>query len=1251
MSNLKTKIMRKSVRFFLLSMFAFVLSANAQTDLTGTKLWNGDCQTGMSGWNITFTTADNNGTGYVWKTSNHTESTGDYGYYNFDGQCIELWGRSTEEPMGEATLSQYFTDLENGTYVFGAWMVATIQMNDSVRDARGYGEDYASEVKGVTVFANGNSTVAQTNDPSTTKDTGHAWKFNVAAKVTDGKLTVGVKNAEDSNANFICVDNATLYFFGNDSEEEALAKMAAIDYEKDKAAADTLKTYPMAKDSLNALGAAGNHVDLRLAMKKAQRSIADYKNLTNSVKHAEEVLAKEWSNYVADAIADLQAALEGAKTVLADGPYDRDALYEYIDEFNNTINKVEIDELFDLVDALDQFVNNYEDISADNPNLFCGDSHPGFESETGEVGKYPMAQFYILSELLQEVQDAMTAIEDNAVPASDGVAYIEKIKNAVAACMAAINKEPTLPFGAIFIPDPDDPTKPYIGGTDKCGIENAYMQTFKHHNDEYNYDCFRYESPLITLPYEVGRLVMTVIHTAEDRSVNAATDGPYFNINEFYLYDADGNEMDLSGSDFNSNAKEPNEGSYDALVDRSIGTFFHSAWSSAQAPEGLYHNLSVAMPEGLKSFSIALEVEWNTTRTRNMPVEVIFSGITNAGNDLQNAINTATSYGIVPGEDPGFFTGDFTEFFAALDAAKALVGNEEASDNEIYAAIDALEAASVQAEEATWNMPKPGVVYQVTNRAPFVKNQGKQKNLTVLQDSIMWWADADPADEYQNFTFEQVEGPDDEIYFAIKNVKTGKYIGQFTNEPGLEGDADIEWGNPYYVKLSDTPEPLRARLLGQGQLHFWSYCEADGEWLGFHACNHNSGNASEGVGNQGGGKGGDHPNGFSIQGVCGPIVQWGDGIGSASAWYINQLEELPLEVLLDNAYGKKAHHLYTPVQIMSFTSDKACDYNNLTVTDMLGEPIEFSVQKDGYNAILTFNTYVSDFYFNFDAEDVTKVTITGGVAEKSAMARLQEAYDAANVEYAEGTDVGCIKDASAIKAALAKAEEILANGATDEEIEAAIKAIEDAQAALEIVAPEDGKFYYIVSAYDEFYSRYHTEMAVYEDAMTGNTAWTYLNLEKDEYLWAFEAVETENGTAYFIKNAVTGNYIGNSGSPIAMAATSGGTSPFKIVPFDGLKMNLVDATTMASGDMLHALNHGNGANVFGALCYYQNESPTKSVWYIREANSVRTNIDVISVEPESENNFVKGVFDMTGRRVDNPEKGLYIVNGAKMLIK
>ena len=1244
--------MRKSVRMFLLSLFAAATTLPAMADGqdVSNKLWNLDCQTGMSGWNITFTTPDNNGTGYVWKTSNHTEATGDFGYYNFDAQCIEMWGRSTEEPMGEATISQFATGLENGTYVFGAWMVSTIQMNDSVREARGWGDDIAAEVQGVTVFANENSTPAQTNDPSTSKDTGHAWKFNVAAKVTDGKLTVGVKNSSESNANFICIDNASLYFFGDVTEDEALAQMAAIDFANDKAAADTLKAYPMAKDSLDAMTGAEDHLSLRLAMKKAQISIRDYKNLSNAIERAEGVLAQEWSEYVAEYVENLTAATAEAKEVLATGPYDRDALNEYLDEYKNKIDLVEIDELYDVKDAFYQFIYAPDEISADNPNLLCGDFHPGFETETGEVGKYPMSQYNALEALFLEVEEGMTAIDNGEKPAADGVAYIERIKNAVAACIAAINKEPSLPFGAIFITDPDDPSKPYIGGTDKCGIENAYMQTFKYHNEAAGYDCFRYQTPVLTLPYEIGRLVMTVIHTTEDRSVNSATDGPYFNINEFYLYDADGNEIELLPSDFNSNAKESSEGSYEGLLDRNISTFFHSAWSGAHAPEGLYHNLSVAMPEGLKSFSIALEVEWSTTRTRNMPVEVIFSGVTNAGNDLQNAITDANGYGIVPGDDPGFFSGDYTEFFAALDAAKALSSNEEATDEEIYAAIETLEAASVTASEATWNKPKADVVYQLTSRAPYVKNQGKQKNLTVLQDSIMWWADADPADEYQYFTFEEVEGEDEEVYFVIKNVKTGKYIGQFTNEPGLENGYDIEWGNPYYVKLSDTPQPLRATSLGQGQLHFWSYSEADGDWLGFHTCNHNGGSASTAVGNQGGGKGGDHPDGYSIAGVCGPIVQWADAANSGSAWYINQLEELPLSVLVENGFEKKAHHLWSPVQIMSLTSDKACDYNNLTVTDMLGEPIEFSVQKDGYNAVLTFTGYVSDFYFSFDAEGISEVTVTGGVAEKSAMARLQEAYDAANVEYAEGTDVGCVKDASAIKLALSLAEKLLEQGGSDAEIEAAIKAISAAQEALEVVEPEAGKNYYIVSAYDEFEARYSTEMAVYEDEITGQTAWTYINLADDHYMWQFEATETANGTAFYIKNAVTGNYIGNTGSPIAMAATSGGTSPFKIVPFDGLKMNIVDANTMSSDDMLHALNHGSGANVFGALCYYRNEEPTKSVWYIREANSVRTAIDVISVEPETENR-VLGVFDMTGRRVDNPEKGLYIINGQKVLVK
>jgi hypothetical protein len=63
-----------------------------------------------------------------------------------------------------------------------------------------------------------------------------------------------------------------------------------------------------------------------------------------------------------------------------------------------------------------------------------------------------------------------------------------------------------------------------------------------------------------------------------------------------------------------------------------------------------------------------------------------------------------------------------------------------------------------------------------------------------------------------------------------------------------------------------------------------------------------------------------------------------------------------------------------------------------------------------------------------------------------------------------------------------------------------------------------------------------------------------------------------------------------------------------------------------------------------------NDNPTKSEWYIKESGTVKTSIDEISVESEALRN-VSGTFDLTGRRVSNPEKGLYIVNGKKVLVK
>ena len=122
-----------------------------------------------------------------------------------------------------------------------------------------------------------------------------------------------------------------------------------------------------------------------------------------------------------------------------------------------------------------------------------------------------------------------------------------------------------------------------------------------------------------------------------------------------------------------------------------------------------------------------------------------------------------------------------------------------------------------------------------------------------------------------------------------------------------------------------------------------------------------------------------------------------------------------------------------------------------------------------------------------------------------------------------------------------------------------------------------------------------------------------------------------------------------------MTESNGGK--YALIARGNQKFNILNTDEGASNDgsasgtwMIHAKNHNGGSNPFGSICMWGNDNPTKSEWYIRESGTVKTSIDEISVEPERLNT-VSGTFDLTGRRVANPEKGLYIMNGKKVLVK
>lgn len=1230
------------------------------------KLWNGDAELGMSGWDVTFTssiTEDNQRSGYTWGMSNKEEN-GQPAYWGFTGKCFEIWRSvGSEDIFGANSISQTKDNIPNGTYVFSAFAIACYQMTYEE------GEEYvpnASDVTGVYIFANGDQQAIATENPDPRIPefdlaVCHAERFNIATVVTDGKIKVGFKADEDSYVSYISFDNANLYYFGDVTPEAALVEMAKIDAAATVAQFDSLQYQTMQADvkavfteALAAVDAATTYEDIkaaagnvRVAAAAAKKSIKDYKALADKIAVAEEKLAQNWSENAEDRIAELQDALADAKAVYAAAELDSEALSEYVADFTVAINLLELVSVVDMLDALVNFTDYPEDLTAEQiallglPEDFV---HPGF-AEEGDETSYGLFKFKYIAQLVainDEASAALDAVDEGEMTVAEGVAYIAKIKSLIAECVNDPLAEPTLPLDVVLIPNPDDPT---IGWTCNDGTVGQLEGLGYKTVSDNGYECFRYESPVIVLPYPVTKLVITVTRTLytgnadkgprgrsgySDGSTTNVNEGPYFNLGEFYLYDEFGEEIPLTEDAFSSNAKEGSEGSYKGLIDRDITTFFHSAWSSGFCNED--HNLVITMPEGpdgepLTKFIVAWENQWATNRVRNMPTQATISGISGARSDLMNTLADANIYSPYSGDDPGFYTGDFSAFFEARAKAQAVYDNPDATDAEIAEALNALSEQIDNASIAEVNLPKAGVEYNIVSAGPFFEKQQIMKGLIMHElaegtDSVqLWWGDINPADASQRYTFEPITNADGEPRYFMKSV-SGYYITNF--------DANSIYPSKEY---GDTVK-LESLALGQ-----WKIVMEDGP---MHTGDHNGGTATSNTGNYGG-----------ISGVSSGIVSWNAGVGSGSAWYIRQIDEMPISALINGANTTRKFHLAKGVDNFTITADKACAFTDLKLKDLYGEDIAFSVSVAGNSITITTEQKIESFSISFtNNEGVSTLAITGGITKLND---LKEAYQAAtSVTYEQGTEVGMIKDLTAYNAAIAKAEELLANGGTDEEIDAAIKALEDAIAGLETVQPSTDKTYFIVNGVPAFFDNYGVEMGMYADVTSGMMAWSYLNINNPAYCWKFIPVEGKEGS-YYLQNVGTNMYVNfasGQSTNLAIVDSANERNTYELISV-GSGQFKIHNTQEGSADSwcLHANSHGSGSGKWGGICYWGGSANEASAWYIREAEGVINSIDVISTEPESINAFTEGIYDLQGRRIEKAEKGLYIINGQKVLVK
>ena len=1168
--------MKKNLRMLCLGLAAATFTASfAQAENYTSKLVNADMEKGVIGWTIDFDS-------HIWKKNTKNQAA-KRGFHGVTNTVLENWKSDATSGLSDNTIMQTVENLPNGTYVFGAYIGATQQGTDeSNRDA----------ITGVTLFANEGSVAVATDNPdNSAAKWAHTAKFNVAATVNEGTLTVGLK-AESTNANYLVMDNATLYYFGNMDAAAALDEMAKIDLAATLAIADTCTAHHMNQDSLaliNEAIAAAKAVttaadawqadeDLYWGIYKANKSLGDYRSFNNAIKAAEIIAAGEYS--VDDLEEALATAIDAAKATYTAATADRVALNEQKAALNEAAAIVALDSCYVI---LEEYLGPIVE------ELPAGDA----------PGEYTQSKIDKIDELIGEafiVLDQAYAFETTALQARH---QFDSLYTAIQTILDDPNTVDSFPFTVTASQEPN--------------ADNRYEFTSK--------------------VYSVGYPVTTLRFTFLDTfcpNGSGKGDPVFVALGEFYLYDADGNLVDLTADNFSTNAQEGSEGPIANICDGDINTYFHSDWHG-NVKENHYIEISL---EGydLSTFSFGWIDRGNK---QNIPLVVEVTNLSTATADLMAAIAAAKAMNAYRGTAPGFYNTDLSAFYAAIAAAEALV-ETGGTDDEIYAAIEALEEEQTKLDELSVVMPEPGKQYRIVSAGPFFEKQGVHKAWTAYSDTALvnqvWWETAHPDSVKQLFTFEVLPNDDDKNYYVIKNVATNLYVGTPVNDEGEELNA---------IGLFEATDTVELQSLGYGQFGLINSGM-------IHAGSHNSGNKSTSAGAYGG-----------IAGVFSSMVKWTTGAYNASAWYIREMQALPYATknMSDLNFQSESINLYEGVNTLTLTADKDCAFADLVVYDVLGNAISASVNAAGKVATVMLDTAaVESFSFAFaNAEGVTTVTINGSV---SKLSELQAAYDeTVAVAPEKGHAVGQYSDLEEYEAALKAAEALLASGGSDEAIQQAINNLDSAVVHLQVNLPLADKTYFIVSALEGFYNNHGVDVALYVKK-DGTPAWSYVGTSSPNYLWKFVQKEelVYGAPAFYIQNVATGTYMpewtANSTPLETLVADTASTQPFRIDAWGEGVVTISDANY--SDANLHFNGHGGGSNAFGNIVYYGSTVGTASAMRIVESEYYiwkTTEIEDIEIdEPVAPTQ--KGIYDLFGRRIETPAAtGIYIVDGVKRVIK
>lgn len=239
---------------------------------------------------------------------------------------------------------------------------------------------------------------------------------------------------------------------------------------------------------------------------------------------------------------------------------------------------------------------------------------------------------------------------------------------------------------------------------------------------------YHFDSKVITLPKATSKLRFRVLGTVSPEGDGANDPSglyPFFTMGEFYLYDADGNQVTLTADNFKTNAQETAEGPISAICDGDKTTHFHSSYNSTP---NTYHYIEVTLPTAMQSFKFSFDARKNF---RNVPaiIQVLDDDaiavadaedkVLQARQSLQSLYNS-TGYGIGTGYQQYTYNGDANVYTSARTAANDLLQKYSGAItlDEVNTAKTNLENAAV-ADKFTINTPADGSYIRIraTNTA------------------------------------------------------------------------------------------------------------------------------------------------------------------------------------------------------------------------------------------------------------------------------------------------------------------------------------------------------------------------------------------------------------------------------------------------------------------------------------------------------------------------------------------------------